>query len=325
MFADYPHKLTPEQKVPYAQFLAKICKNLLDEGIKPAIWNDMIWMDEPLIEYFDRRTFIFDWSYYGHRPESPKYFKELGFEDIVVCPCDNSWEGFITYQHVTGYLKASRDMAVKPNEVEAFFEDARNAEVYGGLLTNWNNETGRNMWAQCLFYPSGLQSLYEYSMQSGGQRDMDFIAAAEKAEKLLDTWIPQGEFERNCCTSMYGVAAMVKASAAVLAAFDMHKLYTKAAQVQFDSPETAAQMLDRISGAFRRAINEVEVYAAVHAKAIEPTGHSRNDLILLGETTCILEEIADIIDTFRESLDRIPLTRFERIVDRAINGKFIYT
>nr|MBQ4317908.1 hypothetical protein [Clostridia bacterium] len=119
--------------------------------------------------------------------------------------------------------------------------------------------------------------------------------------------------------------AMVRASAAVLAAFDMHKLYTRAAEVQFDSPETAAQMLDRIAGAFRRAINEIETYAAVHAKAIEPTGHSRNDLILLGETTCILEEIADILDTYRESLDRIPLTRFERIVDRAINGKFIYT
>jgi hypothetical protein len=47
-------KLTEENKVPYAKFLAKICDNLLLEGIKPAIWNDMIWMDPELCQYFKK-------------------------------------------------------------------------------------------------------------------------------------------------------------------------------------------------------------------------------------------------------------------------------
>jgi len=93
-------------KVPYAKFLAKICENLLGEGITPAIWDDMIWWDQYLCEYIDRRVAIFDWNYYGHRPESPKFFRDLGFETVVACPSDNSWEGFICNQHVSGYLRS---------------------------------------------------------------------------------------------------------------------------------------------------------------------------------------------------------------------------
>lgn len=147
--------LKPEEKIPYAKFLAKICKNLLDEGITPAIWDDMIYADQPLCEYFDRRIAIFDWCYYGHRPESPKFFKEQGFTDVLACPCDNSWEGLICYQHVTGWLQSSKDIPVKPNEVEALFEDGRNAGVLSGMLTNWENSLGRNLWGQWTAFARG--------------------------------------------------------------------------------------------------------------------------------------------------------------------------
>ncbi len=139
--------LTEEQKMPYAAFLADVCKTLLDEGLEVAVWDDMLWMDLPMVALFDRRVMIFDWNYYGHRPESPRYFKNEGFDKVVVCPCDNAWEGIIHYQRLSGYLKARKDIPVKPDEVEAFFDDAKNEGVYNGMLTNWENAFGRNMWA----------------------------------------------------------------------------------------------------------------------------------------------------------------------------------
>ena len=140
--------LTDENKVAYAKFLAKICKNLLDEGIRPGIWGDMIWMDGELTEHFDRRVSIFDWNYYGHRPESIAFFKERGFEDVIVCPSDNGWSGFINYQHPDGWNRARADIPVKPYEIEMFLEDGRTQGTMNGLVTSWENETGRNMWAQ---------------------------------------------------------------------------------------------------------------------------------------------------------------------------------
>ncbi len=143
--------LTPETKMDYAKFLAKICDNLLADGIKPAIWDDMIWMDKPLCEPFSREVFLFDWNYYGHRPESIKFFRELGFKDLVVGPCDNSWETFITYQRLSGHLLAHTDIPVQPDEIEAFLEDEAETddpEKLGAIITNWENNCGRNLWCQ---------------------------------------------------------------------------------------------------------------------------------------------------------------------------------
>ncbi len=141
-------QLTEENKMKYAEFLAKICKNLLDEGYQPAIWSDMLWMDPPLCEPFDRRTFIFDWNYYGHRPESIAFFKSLGFDDLIVCPSDNSWEGFINFQRNSPWLKAREDWPVEPDEVEAFLSDNEKAGNPTGFLTIWENHYGASLWAQ---------------------------------------------------------------------------------------------------------------------------------------------------------------------------------
>ena len=142
----------PHEKMPdYAKFLAKICDNLLAEGIQPAIWDDLIWMDKELCEPFSRDVFLFDWNYYGHRPESIKFFREKGFKDLVVGPCDNSWETFITYQRVSGHLLAHTDIPVRPDEIEAFLEDEAETddpEKLGAIITNWENNVGRNLWCQ---------------------------------------------------------------------------------------------------------------------------------------------------------------------------------
>ena len=166
-------ELTEETKVPYAQFLAKICKNLLDEGVTPAIWDDMIWWDQPLCEYFDRRVAIFDWNYYGHRKESPKFFRDAGFETVIACPSDNSWESFICTQHAEGYLRANKDIPVKANEVEAMFEDAKEASVYNGLFTNWENTYGANLWGQWTAFARG--GLYMTGRLSAREENDDLI------------------------------------------------------------------------------------------------------------------------------------------------------
>ncbi len=166
--------LTDENKMDYARFLAKIAKNLLDEGIQPAIWDDMLWMDHSLVAPFDRRIMIFDWSYYGHRPESIDFFKSEGFEKIIVCPCENSWEGFINHQRVSTWLKARHDLPVKPYEVEAFLSDAMERNVRNGLLTNWSSGLGKNFYAN--FVPIARAALY-----MNGK-----IKNAEPADELIE-------------------------------------------------------------------------------------------------------------------------------------------
>ncbi len=375
-------RLTEENKIPYAQFIAKICQNLLSEGIQPAIWDDMFWMDLPLCAYLDRRTFIFDWNYYGHRPESIEYFKNAGFSDIVVCPCDNSWEGFITYQHPSGHLKAHSEIPLLPDEIEAFLEDARNVGVMGGLLTNWNNEHGRNMWAQwstfaraalfmngklavreqnddliemalfgritpytkitkllqteipynhycsimrnSLFFRDYMQKIFGMAKAHHFTSPYDYCAIAAKVETLLDEWIPANDFERNCAMAMYGVAGTLRASSAILDAMNMYDKYKTAARVQFDSPDTAAQIVARMSAQFRHAVTELVSFAAIHGKAIEGTGHNRIDMDFIMENADILAKIADMLDDARGEMERIPLPRFERMIDRASTGKVMY-
>lgn len=168
--------LTEETKKPYAEFLSKICDNLLADGITPAIWDDMIWMDPELTDVFSRDVFMFDWNYYGHRPESIKFFKEKGFRDIIVCPCENSWEGIINFQRISGHLKARRDIPIAPDEIEAFFVDAHEQSIDNGMLTTWNNETGRNLWAQLV--PIARSALYMNGKYEPNTRDDEKIELA---------------------------------------------------------------------------------------------------------------------------------------------------
>jgi hypothetical protein len=376
-------ELTPEEKVPYAKFLAKICKNLLDEGVTPAIWNDMIWWEPELCEYFDRRVAIYDWNYYGHRPESPRFFKEIGFESVVVCPCDNSWENFINRQWVSGYLKARRDIPVKINEVEAFFEDAAGENVYNGMLTHWENTKGASLWGQwtafargglymtgklaareendelienllfgrvtpyseithilqndlpyepwfgmarnALFSPSTMKKLYLHIMGMSSKTRPDFAGVAAKADTLLDTWTPQGDFENNCYLAMRATVAMIRASGALVSAIDLHSLYYEAAQQQFENPSKAREILEQMVEAFRKAAEEMRAYSAVHAAAIESTGHTRLDLTQLDASAMTADLLAELLEEAVTELDHIPLTRFERLVDFAVEGKFIIT
>lgn len=374
-------KLTEENKVPYAKFLAKICDNLLLEGIQPAIWNDMIWMDPELCQYFSRDVFIFDWSYYGHRPESMVFFRDLGFKDLVACPCDNSWEGFIHYQRIDGHLKSRTDIPVQPDEVEALFEDTAQAGIFGGCLTNWNSEKGRNFWGQwsafaraalymngtitarescdekielalfgrvtpyteishilqdelpmcpqsmamrsALYLPKEIHKLFRMAVENGGRQLYDYAAVAQKVEQKLDSWLPQSEFERRCHQAMYGICALLRASSALLDAFNLYPLYAQAAKIQFAQSDQAEQMLLRIIGAFRSAISQIQTYRQIHGKATAESGHTRNDLMRLSDTIQILQTMVELLQEEADFIRQIPLVRFEMLLERAVDGVFL--
>ncbi len=139
------------------QYIANICKTMLKEGLTPAVWSDMFWMEPQLAALLPRETEIFDWNYYGHRPESIQFFQRLGFRHVYPAPCDNGWEGFINYQRVSGHLKARTDLPVQPDEVEAFLEDGVKENVEGGVMTHWEDTSGRSFWSTLVpFARAGL-------------------------------------------------------------------------------------------------------------------------------------------------------------------------
>ena len=380
--------LKPEEKIPYAKFLAKICKNLFDEGLAPAIWDDMIYMDQSLCEYFDRRLSVFDWCYYGHRPESPKFFKDQGFTDVFVCPCDNSWEGFINYQHVTGWLKSNKDIPVKPNEIEALFEDGRRAGVLSGMLTNWENSLGRNFWGQwtafargglymsgrieareenddlieevlfgrktpysavtrllqdklpyddevsynksyfamrkALFLPASLIDLYNY-LEEDKSFSIDMRAVANEAKALLDTWDAEGDFEVLCQNALYAICDMIIAADALCRALKCREEYTRAALLQFDDKDLSKEILSNVADTFSSAIDYIKSYSATLERAVSNIGHTKTDFVLLERTSERLEVIVNEILLARNEADLIPIPRFERVLNLAVNGEYIIT
>jgi len=143
-------KVTDENKPIYAKFLARLCDKLLSEGIKPAIWNDMLWAHKELCEPFSREVELFDWHYCGHRKESTEYFVEQGFKKVYVCPSENSWIGFIGQSYSAFRFDADRE-PVTHYEIEAFLSDGAELENYkerSALITNWEGTQGRDLWGQ---------------------------------------------------------------------------------------------------------------------------------------------------------------------------------
>ncbi len=143
--------LTNETRPLYAEFLADICDELLGRGIKPAIWDDLLWIHPELCEPFSREIEIFDWHYYGHRPLSIEFFRNQGFKNVVVCPCENSWVGFIGHQYICDWGRENDQTPVAADEVEAFLVDATekgDPENLQGMLTHWEATMGRDIWGQ---------------------------------------------------------------------------------------------------------------------------------------------------------------------------------
>ncbi|WP_397326730.1 family 20 glycosylhydrolase [Paenibacillus sabuli] len=141
-------ELEEAEQGAYARFLAALCHKLLDRGVRPGIWSDMIWMNPQLIDFFPKEVEVYDWNYYGHRSASLSMWKSKGFERIYACPCENSWEGFINAQRISGHLKSQLEPDVELDEIEAFLQDAVDTEIRNGVITTWSHEYGNPFWAQ---------------------------------------------------------------------------------------------------------------------------------------------------------------------------------
>ncbi len=139
---DEAHLPTDELRAAYGDYVSGICRDLIAEGIRPAIWGDMLWVHQEIADKFPRETYIFDWNYFGHRDGSLRFFKEKGFKHIFPCPCDNSWNFYVNYQHLFDADGARMDIPVRPDEVEAMFDDARALGIRGGMMTHWENHRG---------------------------------------------------------------------------------------------------------------------------------------------------------------------------------------
>ncbi len=135
---DEAHLPTEELRLSYGAFVSDICRALLGEGMTPAIWGDMLWEHQEIEPLFPRQTSIFDWHYYGHRPESPRFFVEKGFSSVIPCPCDNSWNFYIAFQHEDPASKPR----IAPDAVETFLMDAEEVGIEDGFLTHWENHDG---------------------------------------------------------------------------------------------------------------------------------------------------------------------------------------
>lgn len=129
------------------KYISEVISRMLSEGLLPAVWGDIFWMEQSITQYLPRETEIHDWNYYGHRPDSIRYFREAGFEHIIAVPSDNGWEGFTGIQRATGYMRARTDMPVEPGEIEAFLDDAVKEGAEGGMVANWGNTIGRSLWS----------------------------------------------------------------------------------------------------------------------------------------------------------------------------------
>ena len=77
--------LGDEDRKDYVRFLSDMCLYLKEKGIETGIWGDMFIKHPEMAADMNKDVHIFDWWYYGHRPQSTKMLKSAGFKNIVVC------------------------------------------------------------------------------------------------------------------------------------------------------------------------------------------------------------------------------------------------
>lgn len=141
--------LNDSDRLVYAEFLSDMCAYLKRQGIQTGIWGDMLLAHADIAKQMRKDVVVFDWWYYGHRYESTRMLLDYGFEDIVVCPATQSWDGIVGTQQMCPWKelepwKCEQDVAA--DEVEAFLQDAESVGVYDAMLCDWENYGGHLLW-----------------------------------------------------------------------------------------------------------------------------------------------------------------------------------
>jgi len=173
----------------------------------------------------------------------------------------------------------------------------------------------------CLFVPANLSALILRAAKEAPSFPEDIDQALTLIDEKLAAWTPETPFEERCLAGMYGASAIVSAANKVIkAGRGYQRYYLRASEMQFVSADVTAQLLGRVSGLFRAAAAEFETAALVFGAAVNGTGHSPNDIIFMRQNAGLLSRIAGLIDSYIPTLSRIPLPRFERIIDRVVTG-----
>ena len=142
--------LSENEKEEYALFLSNMGSYLKEKNIQAGIWSDMLLNDRKICDKISKENIIvFDWWYYGHREESSKILREYGFDNIVVCPGTQTWNGIVATQHKCPWraeLSWDSSIDIHPEEVEAFIEDSAKSGVSDVMLCDWENYFGHTLW-----------------------------------------------------------------------------------------------------------------------------------------------------------------------------------
>ena len=77
-----------------------------------------------------------------------------------------------------------------------------------------------------LFSPKKLIKFHSDIKRENAEFFLKYPPVIERLCKDLDTWIPVGQFEKNCCAAMRAVLAILKASTAVAIALSLFAFST---------------------------------------------------------------------------------------------------
>ena len=266
-------KLTDENKPIYAKFLSGICDKLIADGITVGIWNDMMWAHKELIEPFNREVEIFDWYYFGHRKGSAAFFAEKGFKNVITCPCENSWIGFIGHQCAAPWVRKDR-IEVEPDEIEAFFGDAvseADNNNLQGLVTHWESTQGRNLWGQW----SALARAVLYMNGKFDQKPCDDTALELALFGRITpyteiTHIIQNEIQDVMVKEKYSLAQMELPRQSLFLKFKFKELVAWATELDFKYAEKFNTALDKADALFSawKPQTEFEEKCYISMKAI---------------------------------------------------------
>ncbi|MCK5527669.1 MAG: family 20 glycosylhydrolase [Candidatus Latescibacteria bacterium] len=130
----------------YGEYVSGFCHAMVDRGLAPGIWGDVVYKNPGMLEGFPKQTVIYDWYYGGNRKDSLERFVKAGFETIA-CVSDNGWQAPFNYQ----------SSEFGPERIEAFLEDAREVRAAGGGITVWGLYYGTSFWAA--LYPIARAAL----------------------------------------------------------------------------------------------------------------------------------------------------------------------
>lgn len=108
----------------YGEHFGPLCRWVLEQGRRPALWGDMLLKHPEAMEHIPRETLIFDWQYFNRPAESMRKFRAAGYE-VVCCPSVQ------TYNSGWCFLDETQQ------NIDEHAEDAQSLGGEGVLVTSW--------------------------------------------------------------------------------------------------------------------------------------------------------------------------------------------